>query len=117
MNPFLFRRDAGPRDLETGNFSKLLADDLEVAAWERFALRTANTPGRQRVVLRLAFDDETDGHRWYLWASYQFTGRELAVDRVELVIESVFIPNEDGPYDQTPDELAGEAIFEARVAS
>lgn len=95
-----FRRDVGPRDLETGNFSKLLADDAAVAAWERFALRTANTPGRERVVLLLAFDDEADGHRWYLWASYQFTGRELAVDRVEFVIESVFIPNEDGPYDE-----------------
>lgn len=82
MNPWRFRRDVEPRDLEAGNFSKLLADDAEVAAWERFALRMANTPGRERVVLRLAFDDEADGHLWYLWASYRlwasygFTGRE-----------------------------------------
>ena len=106
------RREIGPRDLEDGNFRKLLANDQELEAWERFALRTANTPGRERVVLRLAFDDETGG-RWYLWASYRFTAREPAVDRVELEIESIHIPTEDAPTDETPEQLAGEAIFHA----
>ena len=109
------RRDIGPRDLGAGNFRRLLADDHELAAWERFALRTANTPGRERVVLRLAFNDQTGGS-WYLWATYRFTNRELAVDRVQLEIESIHIPNEGHPTAATPSELAGEAIFEAREA-
>lgn len=69
------------------------------------------------MVLRLAFDDDDAGRRWYLWASYRFTARELAVDRVELEIDSVFIPDEVGPFGETPDELIGEAIFEARCVS
>ena len=110
------RREIGPRDLEDGNFRKLLANYQQLAAWERFALRTANTPGRERVVLRLAFHDEAGGP-WYLWASYRFTGHELAVDRVQLEIESIVIPSPDEPMPETPEELIGEAIFEAGEAS
>lgn len=110
------QRDIGPRDLEEGNFRKLLANDQELAAWERFALRTANTPGRERVVLRLVFDDQ-NADRWYLWATYRFTNRELAVDRVELEIETIYLPTEDASAEAPPEELIGEAIFEARQGS
>jgi hypothetical protein len=110
----MWRRDANwLRALEAGQFDRILSGREEEERWERFALRTANTPGHQRVVLRVPWQNR-DGSRWFMWASYRLEDGDLAVDRARLVLDAIFVPDpdDDDPL-ACPEELEDEAIFEA----
>lgn len=100
--------------LEGGRFDRLL-DVEERERWEQFVIRTANTPGRERVVLRLTFTDD-DGSTWHLWAVYRL-GPDTNTDTAQITLDTIHLDDDwgdDAP--QTPDEIADEAIFEAGSA-
>ena len=112
----MWRRDGRwLRALEAGEFSRILSSRDEEDRWERFALRTANTPGRRRVVLRLPMQNP-DGSRWFMWASYRFEDGDLAVENAQLLLDAIFVPDpdDDDPLAR-PEELEGEAVFEAEA--
>ncbi|MGH3265210.1 MAG: hypothetical protein ACRDNS_24815 [Trebonia sp.] len=94
-----------------GRYDRLLDGDA-VRRFERFALRVANTPGRERVVLALAHVQD-DGRAWKSWLVFEITGAVQDVDRVQLSFGQVYMSDPVDGAPQLPPELEGEAIFEA----
>jgi len=99
--------------LEGGRFDRLL-DVEERERWEQFVIRTANTPGRERVVLRLTFTDD-DGSPWHLWAVYRL-GPDTNTDTAQITLDTIHPDDNLGRRPADPDEIADEAIFEAGSA-
>jgi hypothetical protein len=101
------------RGLQTGRFDRVLGSQEECDRWERFLLRTANTPGRERVVLRLNFE-QPDGLTWALWAVYTFQP-DTGVEKVPVVVDTIFLSEPSTDPAETPDELIDDAHLRSGV--
>lgn len=92
------------RYLKEARWDKLVPDHQQEAL-AQFITRAALTPGRNKVLLRIAAGREA---LEYLWAEYEIVSADL--DRCDVILRTLYV-GEEGYELETPDVLQGQPFF------